>query len=399
MRVVLVNMPWGALERPALGISLLKAGLVAQGVACEVRYLNMLFADLIGAERCRRITHDLPHIAFIGEWLFTEALYGPDAARDALFVERILRRDWRLSDQDIADLLGLRPKVEEFLSRVLDARDWAGVDLAGFTSTFEQNIASLALAARLKERHPHLRIAFGGANWEAAMGEELHRAFPAVDFAISGEADIGFPMLVQALQAKPREQRRLLAAIPGLVWRDRGRSVANGGGAPVKTMDELPIPDFGDYFDARERSQAAAQVAPVLLFETSRGCWWGAKSHCTFCGLNGHTIAYRSKSPGRVLDELGELIGKWPCPTLEAVDNILDMKYFDTVLPTLEKMDLPGPVFYEVKANMKRHHVAALRRAHVLRIQPGIESLSDHVLKLMGKGTTGLRNNQLLKWC
>ena len=90
MRVVLVNMPWGALERPALGISLLKAGLVAQGVACEVRYLNMLFADLIGAERCRRITHDLPHIAFIGEWLFTEALYGPDAARDG-GVDRRLR--------------------------------------------------------------------------------------------------------------------------------------------------------------------------------------------------------------------------------------------------------------------------------------------------------------------
>ena len=32
------------------------------------------------------------------------------------------------------------------------------------------------------------------------------------------------------------------------------------------------------------------------------------------------------------------------------------------------------------------------------RIQPGIESLSDHVLRLMRKGTTGLRNVQLLKW-
>ena len=31
--------------------------------------------------------------------------------------------------------------------------------------------------------------------------------------------------------------------------------------------------------------------------------------------------------------------------------------------------------------------------------QPGIESLSDHVLKLMRKGTSGLRNIQLLKWC
>ena len=32
------------------------------------------------------------------------------------------------------------------------------------------------------------------------------------------------------------------------------------------------------------------------------------------------------------------------------------------------------------------------------RVQPGIESLSDHVLKLMRKGTTALRNIQLLKW-
>ncbi len=399
MRVALVNMPWGALERPALGISLLKAGLVAKGIDCEVRYLNMRFADLIGERQCRQITHELPHIAFVGEWLFTEALYGPDPVRDAQFVEQILRRDWRLADQRIAELFVVRSKIEEFLAEALDTHDWAGVDLVGFTSTFEQNMASLALAHRLKARHPRMRIAFGGANWESAMGEELHRAFPAVDFAMSGEADISFPMLVQALQARPRDQARLLAAIPGLVWRDRGRSIANGSGAPVKPMDELPIPDFSDYFHARERSPAAVQVAPVLLFETSRGCWWGAKSHCTFCGLNGHTMAYRSKSAHRVLDELGALIAKWPCPTLEAVDNILDMKYFDTVLPALEKMTLPGPIFYEVKANMKRHHVAALQRAQVLRIQPGIESLSDHVLKLMRKGTTGLRNVQLLKWC
>jgi hypothetical protein len=43
--------------------------------------------------------------------------------------------------------------------------------------------------------------------------------------------------------------------------------------------------------------------------------------------------------------------------------------------------------------------VAALRAAGVMRIQPGIESLSDHVLDLMRKGTSGLRNVQLLKWC
>ena len=40
------------------------------------------------------------------------------------------------------------------------------------------------------------------------------------------------------------------------------------------------------------------------FFETSRGCWWGERMHCTFCGLNGATMSYRSKSPRRAVDEL-----------------------------------------------------------------------------------------------
>ena len=44
-----------------------------------------------------------------------------------------------------------------------------GADYAivGFTSTFEQNIASLSLARRIKMLHPNIAIVFGGANWEA----------------------------------------------------------------------------------------------------------------------------------------------------------------------------------------------------------------------------------------
>ena len=56
-----------------------------------------------------------------------------------------------------------------------------------------------------------------------------------------------------------------------------------------------------------EQTTVLRRVVPTLLFETSRGCWWGAKSHCTFCGLNGETMAFRSKSPRRALDELEQL--------------------------------------------------------------------------------------------
>lgn len=83
----------------------------------------------------------------------------------------------------------------------------------------------------------------------------------------------------------------------------------------------------------------------------------------------------------------------------EVVDNMLDVQYFHDVLPALASAQSSVRLFYEVKANLNRRQVQLLREAGVTHIQPGIESLSDHVLKLMRKGTTALQNIQLLKWC
>jgi ribosomal peptide maturation radical SAM protein 1 len=81
------------------------------------------------------------------------------------------------------------------------------------------------------------------------------------------------------------------------------------------------------------------------------------------------------------------------------VDNILDLKYFKTLLPELAERKLPVQLFYETKSNLKKEQVRLLRDAGVSTIQPGIESFSDRVLKQMKKGVTGLQNIQLLKWC
>ena len=47
-KVLLLSMPMGALERPSLGLSLLKARLDELGVECDVRYLTFAFAEFIG---------------------------------------------------------------------------------------------------------------------------------------------------------------------------------------------------------------------------------------------------------------------------------------------------------------------------------------------------------------
>src|SRR5262245_3308028 len=110
-------------------------------------------------------------------------------------------------------------------------------------------------------------------------------------------------------------------------------------------------------------------------------------------------MRFRSKSPALALEQLTGLVDHWRITTVEAVDNILDMDYFEEFLPGLAQRNLGIRVFYEVKANLSRRHLKLLAASGVSRIQPGIESMSDQVLRLMRKGTTALQNIQLLKWC
>jgi ribosomal peptide maturation radical SAM protein 1 len=398
MKVLLASMPFGALDRPALGLSMLKAELTRAGFECDVRYLNIAFAELVGCEDYHWISSELPYTAFAGDWTFTTELYGQRPAGDRQYIEEILRGTWRLGDEDVARILRIRTLVPHFLDYCMQTIPWSSYDVVGFTSTFEQNLGSLALARRVKARHGAIDIVFGGANWEGEMGVALHQTFDFVDYVCGGEADFTFPELLRRIR-DGRPPGKAGKTLPGVVYRAKGRSISTGPPEPVRDLDDHPIPDFSDYFDALDRSSATSVVTPILLCETSRGCWWGAKSHCTFCGLNGSTMAFRRKSPGRALEEILHLTERWRIHFIQFTDNILDMKYFDTVLAELAERRLPVQFFYEVKANLSRHQVQRLAEAGVCRIQPGIESMSGRVLKLMRKGTTPLRNIQLLKWC
>jgi len=393
MRCLLVSMPWHALERPSLGLSLLRAALERDEHHCDVRYLGFDFADSIGVDDYVWVHGGLPYTAFAGDWLFTQALYGERPGADDRYLAEVWLGQWGRTMPEWDRLLRIRRRVEPFLDHCARL-PWEEYEVVGFTSTFEQNIASLALARRVAEAHPGVVIAFGGANWEGEMGLALHRRFDFVDVAASGEADLSFPALVNSLVHGGDA-----TDVRGLVVRAAdGSSAMTGQGSPIIELDDLPVPRYDDYLAQREASPAAVDVLPTLLLETSRGCWWGAKHHCTFCGLNGGAMVFRSKSAERVLDEV-DLLRAAGVDSVAVVDNILDMRYFSTLLPELARRGAPLGLFYEVKANLTRQQVRLLARAGVQHVQPGVESLSDDVLRLMRKGTTALQNIQLLKWC
>jgi ribosomal peptide maturation radical SAM protein 1 len=140
-------------------------------------------------------------------------------------------------------------------------------------------------------------------------------------------------------------------------------------------------------------------LEPKLVNEASRGCWWGMRKHCTFCGFNGSTMAFRSKPPDRVFTEIHDDVSRHRVLDVVMVDNIMDMDYIGTLLPRLATTGWDLRIHYEVKSNMRREHVQALVAAGVVHIQPGIESVSTRVLKIMEKGVDGVANVRLLRDC
>jgi ribosomal peptide maturation radical SAM protein 1 len=74
------------------------------------------------------------------------------------------------------------------------------------------------------------------------------------------------------------------------------------------------------------------------------------------------------------------------------------MRYLRDLIPEIIDKDPGWLIFYEAKSNLGKDQLRLLKRAGVTRLQPGIESLSTRVLKLMRKGCTALQNVQLLKW-
>jgi ribosomal peptide maturation radical SAM protein 1 len=158
----------------------------------------------------------------------------------------------------------------------------------------------------------------------------------------------------------------------------------------------LPVPSYDDYFQAIDGSDLSETAN--LVAEASRGCWWGMKSHCKFCGLNGTNMRFRSKSPSRFVEEVTALSLQYGTDRFLMADNILDIHYLETAIPELIMRGSTLQFFFETKSNLRQDQIELLAAGGVLDLQPGIESLSTQILTLMGKGTSSLQNIQLLKW-
>lgn len=408
-RVLLVNSPWYNANVSCIALGTLKPILARAGIACDTMHANLLYpftaSDPIFIEHFASLFF-VPHLYpdvdcrrledLVIDWYFDDlSQYG------------ILARD----KVGYCATLGVRPddvramfraevgRAGVCLERCLAAMSRPEYDVVGFSLTFETQLpAALALSRRLKALRPDVKIIFGGAVCFEEQADGLVSSFDSMDAVCHTEGDEVIVPLVSALRGVG-----LLADVPGIAYRDAtGQMVRTKSPPLLRDLDRLPMVDYDDYFVELAASDWRDTHARIM-FETARGCWWGEKHLCSYCGLNGEGLPFRAKSPERAHDEILDLYHRYPqAEILQCVDNIMDMKYFQTVLPRLATAErIPGRplrIFYEVKSNLKPQHLALLAAAGVTAVQPGIESFDDDILALMDKGCTALGQVQFVKW-
>ena len=404
--VCLVQMPYAETGLPSLALSLFAAELRAAGISTFVDYANIHFASGIGFDSYDRLTFSR-YTLMLMEFVFRPAAYGKPADI-AAYVEDGLERFQlpELTDSSSSGA-GRQQKRAELEARIREWQEAAEVfiketaarllslqpRIVAFSSMFQQNNAIAALARELKRLRPELVILMGGANCADEAGAARLEYFPEIDYAFLGEADEIFLPFCKELLAGRRPTGEALPY--GVIDRAAGR--VSGIHRLTQDIESLPYPDYSDYYRTVQRFFPKSR-AHRLMVEGSRGCWWGEKHACTFCGLNGKSMRYRSKTPQRLAAELKFLAETYPLSDkIMFADSILSNEQARELPELLAALPRPLRYFSEIKSNVSLKELRALKRAGFEGFQPGIESLSDHVLTLMNKGCRAIKQIETLK--
>ena len=251
-------------------------------------------------------------------------------------------------------------------------------NIIGCSSNWEQNNASFALFNRIKAFAPGIVTIMGGSNCEGEMAEGIALACRNIDYIFSGEAEVSFKdFLDNYSKGLPMDNRIITST-------------------PVQNLNAIPLAEpesfkrqYNQFIGTREQTDWA------VSYESSRGCYWG---NCTFCGMNGkNRKKFRKKDPKKVIRELEHLYKKNPERLFSMIDKVMPKEYKEEFLPLLEKKEMFSPLWYEQRSDLSFKELVQLFKARVTSIQPGIEALSDGLLKLMRKGISVAHNILLLR--
>ena len=402
---VLVQMPYTWLN-PSLALGLLKTDLSEAGVSNEIVYASHHFVDAVGydlfttAENLFEPYHSAWEMLFAPFTDFTPQKSAEEVLRIlSESVDVMYTKDHKkYPPGEVYDMVmqiwpTLSQRTADFLDEEADAIMKRGPKIVGCSVLTQQRNASFALFKRIKERDPDIVTIMGGSCCAGEVGDAYVSRIPSLDYVFTGEGDralgVGCRMI---LEDRTDELKKIHPE-----FHTPHAPIVN---KRLEDMNDSPIPDYTEYFEQVKRDSFVQNDQAVILMESSRGCWWGQKGKCRFCGLHlsKESICYRPKSDDRVWDEAKELSARYGKRDLLFADCILDLGFIRRLPEEAPDDRKHLRIIAECKSNMKERDMRLLKRNGFVSLQPGIESLSDGMLKLMNKGAQTIDQLACLKY-
>ncbi|MGA1865824.1 MAG: RiPP maturation radical SAM C-methyltransferase [bacterium] len=397
-RIALVSTPWSLFNRPSIQLGTLKAHLLTQfpDLKVEAHHFYLRVAEKVGY----RLYHVISKRTWLAETIYAALLF-PERLE---YIEKVFRRE--TSGNPLVRKVGLETlaaRVKKVSDAFIDSTDWGAFGLAGFSICLCQLTSAFYFIKRIKRMFPDLSIVIGGSMFAGESTRNLFQMFPQVDFVIIGEGELPLSQLVRHLRDPQSHEE--IPSIPGIVSQKAASSGTQVSFSQMETLNNLPPPDYDDYFNLLKTFSPQKSFFPTLSAEISRGCWWrrpqGAAKYsgCAFCNLNLQWNGYRSKSPLQVVSEIDKLTTKYKTLSVAFMDNLLPIKESEDIFAGLGKLNKDFSLFAEIRATTPRNVLEAMKGAGTHEVQIGIEALSTRLLKKLNKGTTAIQNLEIMKHC
>jgi radical SAM superfamily enzyme YgiQ (UPF0313 family) len=235
-----------------------------------------------------------------------------------------------------------------------------------------------------RKNSPETMIVWGGVH-ATLMTEETLR-HPLVDIIVRGEGEISFKNLVDRLQM---DRKSDLTPVRGISFKDKNGEIIHTPAERLLPMDQtLDLPyhlldSIEDYIGSQGRFKDG--TARSLIYISSRGCPY----HCTFCAMPGlKETRWRAEPIELTYKRITTLKERFKLDSITFHDEnfMVDTKRVNRLAEMIN-----GEFKWWVQARMDsllRVDINKLVKNGLGSLQPGLESGSERILKMIKKNET-----------
>jgi len=295
------------------------------------------------------------------------------------YMAAVLEKDGYLVK--IIDVSAEGLSLTELESRIKDEQP----KLIGVSFMTPQIGEAIKITALTKKINPQIITIVGGPHATALPAETL--AEKSIDFVVIGEGEI---TLLEIVDKFIRNKNKELSDIKGIAYKKNSEVVTTEPRPFIENLDSLPFPAWHllpveKYCVAPTGAKSSKQVFNIF---SSRGC----PNQCIFCG--GPKIMgrrYRRRSPKNIVQELIYLKNKFGATQFDFQDDSVTV--FKESLREMCQEIIKNNLNITWMCNSRvdildMETLLLMKKAGCARIDFGVESGDDRVLKRIKKGIT-----------